>query len=181
MARKNAAIIAASVLVAFALGLVLGRVIAPAPGADGDPNSQSVLAVDGRGNLGEGAPARRRPFQALRDSDAERPAQEEIEGFAYRRLALDMATDQPRACFQFTEPLDATGETNYADFVRLSPLRFRSKALPFASPALLLMRIIAPGCGPVCLRKAAPGLCGEKRLSSLLATSRLMSALLATV
>ena len=121
MARKNAAIIAASVLVAFALGLVLGRVIAPTPGADGDPNSQSVLAVDGRGNLGEGAPARRRPFQALRDSDAERPAQEEIEGFAYRRLALDMATDQPRACFQFTEPLDATGETNYADFVRLSP------------------------------------------------------------
>ena len=126
MARKQAAIIAAGVLAAFAFGLLLGRLSAP---GEGDPNSQPVAAAEQgagqrsgqRAGSETGAPVRRRAFQEPRADDAERPAPEPVEGFAYRRLVLDTGSETPRACFQFTEALDAGGETNYADFVRLTP------------------------------------------------------------
>lgn len=117
MVRKQAAIIAGSLLAAFALGLLLGRVMAPS----GDPNSQPVAAAEQGNGQREGAQARRRAFQEPRDEEAERPAGATIEGFAYRRLVLDTSGDDPRACIQFTEALDDAGEINYADFVRLTP------------------------------------------------------------
>ncbi len=117
MARKGAAFIAAGVLGAFALGLLLGRMIAPESGWKSAPGSQQVVAAAPRGE----ARGPRRAFQAPRAEGAERPQAEIIDGFAYRRLALDTGGDAPRACFQFTRPLDASGETNYADFVRLTP------------------------------------------------------------
>ena len=116
MARKNAAIIAASLLGAFAIGLLLGRAIAPDSGSRGEPNSQPVVASDPRGG-----DAPRRSFQTPRGENAERPEAEVIEGFAFRRLILDTGEDLPKACFQFTEELDDSGDTNYADYVRVSP------------------------------------------------------------
>lgn len=125
MARKQATLLAAGVLAAFALGLLLGRFSAP---RDGDPNSQPIAAAEqgagqraGSPRVGPDAPARRRAFQEPRAEDAERPAVEQAEGFAYQRLTLDTGGDAPRACFQFTEALDDSGDVNYADFVRLTP------------------------------------------------------------
>jgi len=118
MKRRDAGIIAASILGAFAIGLLLGRTIAPGSGSRGEPNSQSVVFADPRGSTG---PTVRRPFQERRSDNAARPEAEVIEGFAYRRLVIDTQTDTPKACFQFTENLDVAGSVNYADFVRLKP------------------------------------------------------------
>ena len=117
MARREAAIIAASILAAFAGGLLLGRAIAPDSGARGEPNSQQVVAADQRG-AGTGP---RRPFQERRGDNAKRPAAEESKSFAYRRLTLDTGADLPKACFQFTQDLDDSGKTNYGDFIRVTP------------------------------------------------------------
>lgn len=117
MARKGAAYIAAGLLGAFALGLILGRVIAPDSASKTEPNSQQIVAADPRG-------ASERPraaFQRRRPDNAERPETDTVEGFAYRRLVLDTGEDAPKACFQFTEALAAGGATNYADFIRLVP------------------------------------------------------------
>ncbi|NNL89561.1 MAG: alpha-2-macroglobulin family protein [Marinicaulis sp.] len=117
MVRKGAAIVAASVLGAFAAGLFLGRAIAPDSGSTSDPNSQQVVAADPRGE--QTGP--RRAFQQRRADNAERPAPDPVDGFAYRRLSLDTGGDLPKACFQFTDDLDDSGETNYADFIRVTP------------------------------------------------------------
>lgn len=116
MARTQAAIIAAGILGAFAAGLLLGRTIAPDSGSRGEPNSQQVVA-DARS--GENAPRRR--FQERRADNAERPEVETADAFAYRRLVLNTGGDLPEACFQFTRDLDDSGETNYADYVRVTP------------------------------------------------------------
>lgn len=117
MVRKQAVIIAASILGAFAAGIFLGRVIAPDGGTRGGPNSQPVVAAD----TPDGERAPRRGFQERRDDRAERPAPEVIDGFAYRRLVLNTGGDLPEACFQFTRELDDSGGTNYADYVRVTP------------------------------------------------------------
>lgn len=117
MARKQAVIIAASILGAFAVGLLLGRNIIPDSGSRGEPNSQQVVASDARG--GDQGP--RRGFQQRRDDNAERPEDESASEFGYRRLVLNTGGDLPEACFQFTRDLDDSGETNYADYVRVTP------------------------------------------------------------
>jgi alpha-2-macroglobulin len=116
MARKEAAIIAASLLGAFAGGLLLGRAIAPDSGSMGEPNSQQIVADARNADRGQ-----RRSFQERRADNAERPVEERDTKFAYRRLVLDTGGDAPRACFQFTQDLDSSGETNYADYVRVTP------------------------------------------------------------
>ncbi|NOX94107.1 MAG: alpha-2-macroglobulin family protein [Alphaproteobacteria bacterium] len=116
MTRREAVIIAASLLGAFAGGLLLGRAISPDSGSRGDPNSQQILADARNGDRGA-----RRPFQERRDDNAERPVEELDVDFGYRRLVLDTSGDIPRACFQFTQDLDDSGETNYGDYVRVSP------------------------------------------------------------
>lgn len=116
MARKGAALIAAGILGAFAGGLLLGRTIAPDSGSTNAPNSQSVAAADPR----DGGEVQH-PFQERRSDRADRPEEEVIKGFAYRRLVLDTGADTPKACFQFTQALDASGDVNYGDFIKLSP------------------------------------------------------------
>lgn len=115
MARRQGAIIAGALLAAFAIGLLLGRAIAPDPGSQGAGGSQQVIATESRGD------APRRPFQARRADDAERPEEEVIKDFAYRRLRLDTGTDTPKACLQFTRDLNGSGDVNYGDFVRITP------------------------------------------------------------
>ena len=115
IARKQGAMIAGGLLAAFAGGLLLGRVIAPDSGSRGEPNSQQVVAADPR------ASSQRRPFQQRRPDGAERPKQEEVKGFAYRRLRLDTGTDTPKACLQFSHELNDSGDVNYGDFVRVTP------------------------------------------------------------
>ncbi|WP_411820643.1 alpha-2-macroglobulin [Hyphococcus formosus] len=114
MARKHGALIAAAILGAFAIGLLVGRFVSPSGSLD-DPNSQRVVGAEPR------TPSQRRPFQERRADDAERPEEDVIEGFAYRRLRLDTGSDTPQACLQFTQALDDSGNTNYADFVRITP------------------------------------------------------------
>ncbi len=116
MKRRDAAIIAAAILAAFAGGLLLGRAIAPDSGSGVTPNSQQIVGADPRG-----AGQTRRPFQRRRADNAERPVAEVQKGFAYQRVILDTGSDLPKACFQFTQALDDSGSVNYADFVRLTP------------------------------------------------------------
>ncbi len=118
MARKQAAIIAAGILGAFAIGLLIGRAIAPGAGPGGGPNSQSIVAADPRAPAGTQT---RRSFQERRADRAPRPAPLSIDGFAYSRLVLDTGSETPKACFQFSQDLDDSGDVNYADFVRLNP------------------------------------------------------------
>jgi len=115
IARRQGVLIAGGLMAAFAVGLLLGRTIAPDSGSRGDPNSQQVIAGDTRGN------ASRRPFQERRPDGAERPEVVEDKNFAYRRLRLDMGGDAPKACLQFNRDLNADGDVNYGDFVRVTP------------------------------------------------------------
>ena len=117
MVRKQAAIIAAGILGAFAAGLLLGRTIMPDSGSRGEPNSQQVVAADSR-SANQGP---RRGFQERRADNAERPEAETASAFGYRRLVLNTGGDLPEACFQFTRDLDDSGQTNYADYVRVTP------------------------------------------------------------
>lgn len=116
MARTNAVIIAGAILASFAAGLLLGRTVIPARGPSDFSIGQPLVAPDGRGE--EGA---RRSFQNPRAENARRPGPALPEGFAFMRLVLDTSGTAPKACFQFTEKLDESGRTNYADYVRLSP------------------------------------------------------------
>lgn len=117
MDRRNLVIVTGAVVVAFGLGLLFGRTISPDSGSTVEPNSQSVIVSTPRGE--EGKPGH--PFSRIREADAERPAADIYDGFAFKRVSLDTGGDLPKACFQFTAELDATGDTNYGDFVRLSP------------------------------------------------------------
>ena len=117
MVQRNVVILAVSILAAFAIGLVFGRVIAPGSGEKLDPNSQSVVTAAPR----DANTSERRPFQELRSDDAERPEADVFDGFAFKRVFLDTGEDIPKACFQFTADLDESGETNYADYVRMNP------------------------------------------------------------
>ncbi|WP_428408474.1 alpha-2-macroglobulin family protein [Hyphococcus sp.] len=114
IARRQYVIGAAAVLAAFALGLLLGRTIAPDSGSRTAPNSQPVVSAE-RGK------AQRRPFQERRSENAERPEEEEPKNFSYRRLRLDTGTATPKACLQFNRDLNDSGDVNYGDFVRVSP------------------------------------------------------------
>lgn len=117
MDRRNTVIVTGAVVVAFGLGLLFGRTISPDSGSTVEPNSQDVIVSTPRGQ--EGKPGH--PFSRLRGADAERPEAEIYDGFSFKRLVLDTGGDLPKACFQFTVDLDASGDANYGDFVRLTP------------------------------------------------------------
>ncbi|PQA88909.1 alpha-2-macroglobulin family protein [Hyphococcus luteus] len=114
-ARRQGVLMAGGLLAAFALGILLGRTIAPDSGSRDAPNGQPVVSAETKGQTP------RRPFQERRDEDAERPEEDIIKEFAYRRLRLDTGTETPKACLQFTRELDDGGDVNYGDFVRVSP------------------------------------------------------------
>ena len=106
----------AIILATFVVGLGIGRFSAPR-GADATAAPQQV-ASPATIDLGDGET---HAFQSFREDDAERPAPPADGAFAYQRLVLETTGDAPAACFQFTRPLDQSGETNYADYVRVSP------------------------------------------------------------
>lgn len=114
IARRQGVLIAGGLLAAFAVGLLLGRTIAPDSASRGDPNSQQVVSGESRG-------ANRRPFQERRADNARRPQEETDQTFGYRRLRLDTGTATPKACLQFNRDLNDSGDINYADFVRVTP------------------------------------------------------------
>src|SRR5690606_37315850 len=41
--------------------------------------------------------------------------------FAFRRLDVDVSKAQPQACMVFTRPLDASGKTQYQDYLTIDP------------------------------------------------------------
>ena len=116
MAQRGVAFIAAGILAAFAVGLFLGRAIAPERGSQAPVNSQDVLNIERDDN----ADRPRRAFQTPRAEDATRPVQAD-QGFAFQRLVLDTGTEEPKACFHFTDDLNGSGDVDYADYIRLTP------------------------------------------------------------
>ncbi|MEL7488408.1 MAG: MG2 domain-containing protein, partial [Pseudomonadota bacterium] len=121
MQRTNWLFVAGAALAAFVVGIIVGRGLPQSDGALTVDNDQALIAPPERGrDRAEPVPARR-AFQQVRDENADRPAPETIDGFHYARLLLDTENEAPRACLQFSDPLDATGETNYGDYVRLTP------------------------------------------------------------
>ena len=118
MARSGFVVATGVVVAAFAAGLLIGKSTMLAPAAPGEGVSGSLATVEGVSSSGAGE---RRNFEQVRDADAPRPAAEEIEGFAFSRLRLDLSGDVPAACFDFTERLDDSGKTQYGDYVKFKP------------------------------------------------------------
>ncbi len=126
MARTNVVLITGALLGAFGAGLLLGRSIDRGETALFDSAGNSLVAPEVRRS--QDTPTH--PFQQVRDEDAARPGTTaDVEGddanggadFGYRRLTLNTNGDEPRACLQFNAPLDTSGETNYEDYIRLTP------------------------------------------------------------
>ncbi|MBB5518597.1 alpha-2-macroglobulin family protein [Amphiplicatus metriothermophilus] len=118
MKRSKAALVFAGLLAAFAVGLLAGRYVIPSEGEA--PSAPLGLTAPAARDEAAGPPSRY-GFQAPRAADARRAGPAVVEGFQFLRLALDTSRETPRACFQFSEKLDDSGETDYADYVRLTP------------------------------------------------------------
>ncbi len=120
MARTNSFTTIAGLLAAFAAGLLAGRAIPTAERAASGPGTgdQALIAPQTRDAEANG---QRRRFQTVRDEKAPRPTEPDPERFRFDRLVIDTKSPSPRACLQFSRDLDASGETNYADYVSLSP------------------------------------------------------------
>ncbi len=116
MARSGIAVATGLIIAAFAAGLLIGRSANMAPMAPGEGVSGAMATVDGAGSSAE-----RYGFEKVRPENAKRPQPEQPEGFEFSSLRLDLSGDVPQACFDFTEPLDETGRTNYADYVSFTP------------------------------------------------------------
>ncbi|MBY0422276.1 MAG: hypothetical protein K2Q06_08225, partial [Parvularculaceae bacterium] len=111
MNRQQALIVAAVAVAAFVFGAAAGRLLPSGPWF-GKSAEQSARAGD--------EPRSNFPFQRVRGENAPRAGSAAVKGFQYVRLDLDMSGDAPKACFVFSEKLDATSKTNYADYVRLT-------------------------------------------------------------
>ncbi len=119
MTGKKIILSGIGLVVAFAAGLFIGRV-----GFREVDTSQFRTpvprSVSDSGN-GEQPAIALRDFETIRAADAERATGDDPVGFGLARLTLDTSTDTPRACFEFSEDVDASGDTNYADFIKFSP------------------------------------------------------------
>ena len=131
MKRSNTAILIGAVLAAFAIGLLLGRHVDRGQGQLSDSAGNSLVAPSVRN-----ADANRRAFQNPRAADAPRAARSAPDGFAFQRLILETDGDAPRACLQFSSDLAASGEVNYADYVRVTPAA--SPAVSIAGSSLCI-------------------------------------------
>lgn len=153
MARKGAALVAAAVLAAFAVGLLLGRYVIPG----GDVPQRTAIADI---PLSETPAGPRRDFQRPRGEGARRPGPAVVEGFQFLRLAIDTAADAPKACLQFSGKLDESGKTNYADYVRVSPAV--RPAVEIAGQSLCLSGLAFDTDYRVTLRAGLPAASGDK-------------------
>ena len=117
MDKNRTIFIAGGILIAFASGLLLGRAIDRGEAVMRDSAGRSLISPSAR----EGEVAPRRPFQLFRGEDAPRAERAAAKEFAFDRIILETNGATPRACLQFTRELDASGKTNYGDYVRLTP------------------------------------------------------------
>ena len=116
--RTNTAVLIGAVLAAFAAGLLLGRSIDRGQGELRDSAGNSLVAPVVRNSDGGSQWA----FQQPRDEDAPRAEATEVsDAFAYHRLKLVTEESLPQACLEFSRNLDASGDVNYADYIRLTP------------------------------------------------------------
>jgi hypothetical protein len=113
MDRKLMVIGAGAVLAAFGIGVFAGQAI-----DRGLPGGSR--AASGSGEVYD-LESREHPFQEVRPEAAARAEAEKAKSFTFDRLVLETSDDEPRACLQFTRDLDASGDTNYADYVRVTP------------------------------------------------------------
>jgi uncharacterized protein YfaS (alpha-2-macroglobulin family) len=156
MDRNKTLLVAGGILIAFASGLVLGRAIDRGDAELRDSAGRALISPSAR----DSSETPRRPFQALRGEDAPRAAQPKSKTFAFDRLILDTAGDAPRACLQFTRELDASGKTNYADYVRMTPAL--KPAVSVAGSSLCLSGIEFDKEYKARVRAGTPSKSGEK-------------------
>ncbi|MEK7266234.1 MAG: alpha-2-macroglobulin [Pseudomonadota bacterium] len=154
MDKNQTIVIAGGILIAFASGLLLGRVIDRGGASMSDGADWSIASST------DGADGPRRPFQAFRGEDAPRAERAKSKDFAFDRLILETNGAAPRACLQFTRELDASGKTNYADYVRLSPAI--KPAVTVAGSSLCLAGIEFDKEYKARVRAGTPSKSGEK-------------------
>jgi len=156
MDKNRTIFIAGGILIAFAAGLLLGRGI--------DRGEAEMRVSAGRSLVSPSARERsdqpRRPFQMFRGDDAPRAERETSKEFAFDRLILETNGSAPRACLQFTRELDASGKTNYADYVRLTPAL--KPAVSVAGQSLCLSGIEFDKEYKARVRAGTPSKSGEK-------------------
>ena len=151
MDRNKTIMVAGGILLAFASGLFMGRALDGGSGA-----GRSLFAP----SASDGDNEPRRPFQAFRGEDAPRAEREKSKDFAFDRLILETNGEEPRACLQFTRELDASGKTNYADYVRLTPAI--KPAVTVAGSSLCISGIEFNKEYKARIRAGAPAKSGEK-------------------
>jgi uncharacterized protein YfaS (alpha-2-macroglobulin family) len=59
--------------------------------------------------------------ERARGANAPRAGEATVEGMAFLRLRAEMDSEDPRACFEFSQPLSTDASVNYADYVVLEP------------------------------------------------------------
>ena len=117
MARSNMVITTAAMVSAFAAGLLLGQNIDRGDTELRDSAGNALVAPQPRRT----AATPPQGFQTIRDEDAPRAIATQSSRFGYDRLTYDTGGDVAKACVQFNAPLDDTGDTVYADYVRIEP------------------------------------------------------------
>ena len=154
MDKNKTIAIAGGILIAFASGLLAGLMLDRSDrGLRGDRDASFVTSLDD-------ADGPRRPFQAFRGEDAPRAERGKSKDFAFDRLILETNGAAPRACLQFTRELDASGKTNYADYVRLTPAI--KPAVTVAGSSLCLAGIEFDKEYKARVRAGTPAKSGEK-------------------
>lgn len=115
--RDTPTILIAAVLGAFIAGLLLGRSIDRGQGELRDSAGNSLVAPTVR-NSDE---IRSWAFQNPRPKNARRIQNEIPSEFSFLRVKLETSEDIPQACIEFSSELDSSGNTNYTDYLRLTP------------------------------------------------------------
>ncbi len=156
MDRNKTIFIAGGILIAFASGLLLGRSIDRGDAEMRDSAGRSLVSPTARDRDNEP----RWPFQVFRGANAPRAEEAKAKDFVFDRLILETNDATPRACVQFTRDLDASGKTNYADYVRMTPAM--KPAVTVAGSSLCLAGLEFDKEYKARIRAGAPAKSGEK-------------------
>lgn len=112
------------VLAVFAAGVFIGHVgTKPVQNGLGQVVQGRTLGDVISGNTTQEAFEQSRSFEDVRAADAPRakPDVKDQRSFAFAQLTLDTTGEVPQACFGFTQKLDVSGSTNYADYIKFKP------------------------------------------------------------
>lgn len=110
ISREHAPIFGVAAALFFVIGVIAGHFVPWPSGAHHSNFSAATESTNGR----------RFAFQKVRSAGAKRAEEAPVKGFQYTRLDLDTSGDLPKACFVFSQKLDASAKTNYGDYVRLT-------------------------------------------------------------